>query len=125
MTVRAHTNAVIAALETIGPPVGDAKAPDANPPYYVVYPLPGQFDGNLADPDEDVMLAYQVTCVGRSREQAEGLADAARTVMAALTVTGRNIQRVIPDTAGGTLRDDDDQPPVFTVPDRYTVWSTP
>lgn len=125
--VRAHTDAVIAALEALGLAVGDAVAPDQDPPYVVVYPIPGgSTTGTLATPDDDAILVYQVTCVGKTREQAEWLADKALILLEGnVAVTGRRVLRVSLDMHGGTQRDDQLTPPVFWSTPRFRIISTP
>jgi hypothetical protein len=124
--VREHTDAVIAALATAGLTVGDAEAPDGDPPYVVVYRIFDRRMGTLEGPDDDATITYQVTCVGTSRKQAEWLADEVGDALAAgLTVTGRTIPRIAPEAGSGTvMRDDDVTPPLFYVTPRYRVMST-
>jgi hypothetical protein len=124
--VRAHTDAVIATLEAAGLTVGDAEAPDAVPPYVVVYPISGAgYTGRLTAPQDDAALIYQVTCVGVSREQAEWLADTSMVLLGGFAVTGRNIAYVSLDLSGGVQRDDAQTPPVFYVTPRFRVMTTP
>lgn len=123
-----HTDALIALLATAGYPVGNAKGPDVPAPYYVVYRLPsGEPDGDLADPDADWFIPYQVTTVGVGPQQAEDLSDLARATLqgTALTVAGRSIWRVEVTGLGQVLRDDAYQPPLWFVPDTLTVQTSP
>jgi uncharacterized protein DUF3168 len=124
--VREHTDAVIAALDAAGLEVGDAVAPNANPPYVVVYRVFDRRDGTLTRPDDDATITYQVTCVGTSRKQAEWLADeVGQALEAGLIVSGRKIPRIAPEAGSGTvMRDDDVTPPLFYVTPRYRVMST-
>jgi hypothetical protein len=66
--------------------------PDANPPYYLLYPLDTGLDGPpLADTHDDITLVYQVTSVSGpdptrpgsagTLDQAELLADKARAAI--------------------------------------------
>lgn len=125
--VRTHTDAVIAALEGAGLTVGDAVAPDAAPPYAVVYSVSaGGWSGTLAEPYEDAALVFQVTCVGATREQAEWVADKAiATLLGGLSVSGRFIANVAIDLSGGVLRDDQRTPPLFYSTPRFRVLTTP
>lgn len=127
--LRTHTDAVIAALVALGgPPVGDAHAPDEEAPYYVAYPVPGgESTGNLGSPSDDAVLIVQVTCVGKSREQAQWMADKAteKLLNETLTVADRKIARIKLDTNPGVRRDDDVTPPVFTSMPRFRLMSTP
>jgi hypothetical protein len=125
--LRTHTNAVIQFLESLGLAVGDAEAPEQDPPYVVVYPIPGgDTTGTLANPDDDVVLVYQVTCVGTDRRQAEWLADKAFALVAGdLAVPERRVLRVAPDMHGGVQRDDQATPPIFWSAPRFRITSTP
>lgn len=134
MTVPAATSApvtagVIAALETIGPPVGDAARPAGSAPYYVVYGggLAG-LAGSIIRPKEDGTHVVQVTCVGRTRVGAEDLRDRARAVLLDkdLTIVGHAV--VWSDLAASppTRREDDaGAPSLFTAVDVYQLHVTP
>jgi hypothetical protein len=123
-----HTDALIALLATTGYPVGNAEAPDAAAPYYVVYRLSAlEVDGPLDDPDADWLLPYQVTTVGVGPQQAEDLSDLARATLqgSPLTVAGRSIWRVAVVGMGQVARDDAYQPPLWFVPDTVEVQTAP
>lgn len=136
---RTLTDAVIQALETAGLLVGDGEAPDghgwAGIPdqsafvgYVTVYELiGGTIDGTLGRPDDDASTLYQLTSTGATRQQCEWVADKARNTMLSTTwvITGRQVMRAAVDMLGGTVRDDDVQPPVFFSPDRFRIWTTP
>lgn len=125
-SLREHTDAVIAALEAADLSVGDAEAPDAQPPYVVVYAIPGgRAFGSLAEPHEDAELVYQITCVGKTREQAEWLADKAMVLLDGLTVDGRSIAFVTLDSLPGVQRQTEPTPAVFLSTPRFRVYSTP
>lgn len=125
-SARLHTDAVIAALEAVGLTVGDATAAGLTPPYAVVYKIEGgEFAGSLQDPFEDADLVYQVTSVGRTREQAEWVADKAMVLLDGVTVNGRSIALVSPDGGPGVRRDDDVSPPLFYATPRFRLKSTP
>jgi hypothetical protein len=73
-------------------PVGRATMPGSSPPYYVLTPVDISTSGApYADANEDMSLVYQVTAVSGpaagspgstgTLEQAEGLADKARTAI--------------------------------------------
>lgn len=142
------TNAVIDLLARgTGKLVGDAKAPPLPPgmperdfwPYCIVYSIPGgSSSGSLADPFEDSGLVYQVTSVGRTRQQAEWMADRVRNVWLSRTTRGTfQVPLVSPQgwTAAGRIPQDgsgggvdrEGEPPneVFSVPDRYILQVTP
>ncbi|MGH3375985.1 MAG: hypothetical protein ACRDP6_14700 [Actinoallomurus sp.] len=98
---RPHTDAVFAALETIGLLVGRGEEPagagwQGEPgasdfvPYAVLYPTPGVPDGDLADPNEYIDYSCQATCVAASQEGAEAVADIVKTLVGTRpTVVGR------------------------------------
>jgi hypothetical protein len=125
--VREHTDAVIATLAAAGLAVGDAKAPAGDPPYDVVYSIPaGGWTGTLAAPNDDGSLVYQVSCVGKSRQQAEWLADKAiATILGGVAVTGRSVPFVELDLSGGVSRDDDRTPPLWVAAPRFRFATTP
>ncbi|MEU1908358.1 hypothetical protein [Streptomyces hygroscopicus] len=73
-------------------PVGRAAMPAVGPPYYVLTPVDISTSGApYTDANEDMSLVYQVTCVSGpapdrpastgTLEQAEGMADKARTAI--------------------------------------------
>lgn len=96
--------------------------------YAIVYPLPGGTrDGSIGDPDRDIILNYQVTCVGDSPEAARSVAsDADLGVRTGVTVEGRRVLRVVPVDDGGVQPDDDTQGPrLFYATPRFTVWTSP
>jgi hypothetical protein len=89
---RPVTAAFIELLETTGLPIGDHVAPGevAGKPWAIVYSIPGGAlrDDNLAAVEKGTDLVYQVTSVGRRRDQAEWMADRARTTVIARTSSG-------------------------------------
>src|SRR5438270_13362963 len=83
------TEGLVALLATgTGRPVGVTRAPYkgtdvehvADPPYAIVYPLPGgAVTGSyFSHPDEEVTWVYEVTSVGIRDDQAQWMADVAR-----------------------------------------------
>lgn len=120
--MRILTDAVLTRLKTNSGSfkIGDGQAPaDNDRPYAVLYALDeGESDGDMSTAaDITGWVEYQVTSVGDTREQAEGLADLLRTHLLAsdLSPSGfrmfpwRNFVTSLPD------RDDDVQPPLFYV----------
>lgn len=89
---RIVTAALIDLLETTTIPIGDHTAPDevAGKPWAVVYSIPGGglLDDNLAAVEDGMDLLYQVTSVGRRRDQAEWMADRARSTIIGRTSAG-------------------------------------
>lgn len=129
--VREHTDAVITVLEALDLKVGDAVwsgNPEDDAPYVVVYPIPGgSTSGTLGAPDDDAEIVIQVSCVGKSREQAEWLADKAKGLLGigTLDVDSRYIPLVSLDMFGGIMRDDSVTPPLFTAAPRFRIITTP
>lgn len=133
------TDAVVAALEDAGLTVGDGEKPagagwagqpgqSAYAPYVVVYSmLGGTTEGPMDDPNADARSVVQLTSVGGSRRQAEWLGDRARAALmsGSLAVAGRKVALVLIDVLGGAVRDDDSDPAIYYVPERYRILSTP
>lgn len=119
--MRILTDAVLTRLKTNSGSfkIGDGKAPKNNDrPYAVLYALDeSEREGDMRNVDVTGWLEFQVTTVGDTREQAEGLADLLRTLLLAsnLTPTGfvmfpwRKVVTNLPE------RDDSVQPPLFYV----------
>lgn len=126
--IREHTDAVIAALKATDLVVGDAIAPeDAVPPYAVVYLIAGGgLGGTLGDPNADATLTYQVTCVGRSRQQAEWVGDKALELLSRqVLVPNRRVLNVRLHIPPGVQRDDQVSPPVFWSTPQFRITTTP
>lgn len=98
--MRTLTDDVIDVLEAGGLIVGDSTGEDLTPPYVVVYPLTQSRDGTWGGPWEDVQKAFQVTCEGTSRSQAEWLADTCDSLMLASALV------VVPEPRADIVRDD-------------------
>lgn len=97
-------------------------------PWAVIHPMRGgDLDGSLGLGQEDAEALYQITCVGATQEQAEWVADTARIALLAATPTapGRAVVLVVIDELGGSTRDDDAQPPLWFIADRYRLLTTP
>ncbi len=118
LATRTFTDAVLTRLRTNteGLDVGDAEAPNVPSPTFpfaVLYPeLSPEFteeDGTLEDPWSHRIMEYQVTNVGRSREQAQGCSDIMRAILIAtpLVVVGRSVWSVKVGPLGEIERDDD------------------
>lgn len=131
-----HTTAILTALQTSTITIGDGEAPrtpdksEINPPYAVLYPIPGGlFDGPLSDTQADISLIYQITAVGKTRQQAQVILDICRAIMmdkSNISIPGRLVRSVTLITPhSGTIRDDDLPNPLFYGYDRYEVDTTP
>lgn len=136
---RLHTDAVIAALEGASLLVGDAIRPDGAgwadepgqsvfTPYVIVYRLLGRYDGTITAPDDDAYFEYQLTVVGETREQTEGVTDAALAALIGqeITTSGRRGLRCSVTDTGSLRRDDAVQgPALFVCTPRLAVSTTP
>lgn len=130
-----HDLAVVAALETIGRPVGLAQAPPGAldnrglpvADYLVVYPIGGgRRNGSLGDPFADAELVYQITAVGRLPDGVRWLTGRIEAALLGVTVAGRTISQVVPEDLEGVFADRDVGPPhpFYSTP-RYRLRSTP
>lgn len=127
-TSRAETEALLAALRAAWPRVGDAVAPDdATLPYAVLYPAgAGPLSGPVSDPFADSSPLFQITCVGRTREQTQWLADKLRPVaLGPLSITGRKVMQPYLETSQPVRRDDSSSPPLFYAADQVRLPTTP
>lgn len=80
--------------------------------------------GTLGSPHDDARLVYQVTCVGKTREQAGWVADKSMTLLDLFPVVSRSVTFVDVDMPG-IIRDDKESPPLFYSTPRFTITSTP
>lgn len=125
---RLLTDALLTALRAAHPRVGDAIAPDDTTyPYAVLYPAGiGSTSGPVSDANADSTPLYQITCVGKVREEAEWLSDLLRPVaLGALTVTGWKVADPRVETSQPVRRDDSTAPPVFYAADQIRYFLTP
>ncbi len=85
----------------------------------IVYPSPGDPDGVLGDPDRNVTVEFQTTCVGTTSEQALFTHDTvvARLNREQLSGTGFATYpvRMVPGSQQPVRRDDDLATPYFYV----------
>lgn len=104
---RTVTAAFVSLAAATGLPVGDHTAPVevAGKPWAIVYSISGGglLDSNLAALEEGMDLIYQVTSVGRRRDQAEWLADRTRGVVVGRTAAG--FSAPFPAIAGAKVAD--------------------
>ncbi len=126
----AHAAALVTVLQTTGRPVGDGVAPAGSPPYSILWDLPGgALDGPVGDPNADLDMPFQVTCVGRVADEARRMADKVRLALltSAVVVSGRAVMRVAPDGGLGSVERDDDTggPPLWYCAPRFRLLTTP
>ena len=129
-SVRELVDAVLTVLAGTGFNFYDDGDIPATPsfPYGVVYSV-GELEarsGPMSGPNEDGTWEIQVTSVGETREQAQGLGDLVRSTVTrtALSVSGRQVNWVDPSHEGGD-RDDDRNPSLFYSIDVLAVGTTP
>lgn len=129
-----HDKAVIAAVATIGKPVGFAAAPagalagvqnKTGPDYAIVYPLTAGRDGSLGDPYTDADLVYQITCVGRLADGVRWLVDQIEPALLSVAITGRSVIQITPEDGGQVRPDFDVDPPVFIATPRFRLSTVP
>ena len=127
--MRLLTNAVLTAARTTGRTIGDGQAPaSSSRPFGVVYALyVAERDGPMSDDTADGWWQYQVTAVGDTREQAEGLADELEAAIlgATLTASGYVVGPVKRADRFPLERDDDVQPPLFYQTITFSIFVTP
>jgi len=118
IALRTFTDSILARLQTNaeGLSVYDGEAPKgalSTLPFTVLAPeLSTELTddgGTLADPNAHPIMEWQMTSVGRSREQAQWCSDIMRAVLIAtpLTTAGRNVWIVNVGALGQIERDDD------------------
>ena len=138
--------AVVTAIEATGKPVGLADAPGGGgwsgqpnmdgsnfTPYTVVTPNTATMaTGPFDDPQGDRQVPYSLASFGVLPEQAEWMADEARSaveLMKKTTVTlgdrDYKVQQVRADVMGGLQRVDSTDPPYWGQVDVVTLWLTP
>jgi hypothetical protein len=103
-------------------PCGDAvRPPGANPPYSVLYPREDVVsEGSLGDPNEVRVMQFQVTCVGRTMDEAQHLQFGVQTALLGWAPTVGD--PVLLEFGSGVFRDDDGEQPVFFTTDRFRTF---
>jgi hypothetical protein len=124
---RTHTAAIVAVLEAAGLTVGNGSGIGLTAPYVVVYSDSGAVDGPLGDRFADLDQTVILHSVGTGPEQAQWVADKARTALlgSTPTVTGRTVLYVDHADSQPLYRDDDVTPPLYLAVDTYTFSTTP
>lgn len=128
-----HDLAVVAALETIGKPVGFAKAPAnalenlkaGGPDYMIAWPISSGRDGSLADPWSDGSFSYQIDCVGRLPEGVRYLIGEIDEALASVAITGRAVTQIVPVSDGRVLGDFDTSPHIYTAQPERRIETVP
>lgn len=129
VSVRLHVDAIAALLTAanLTTTVGEASD-NPEPPYVVLYPSPGQAIGeNLKTPTGDMLVDFQLTCVGESVEQALWLHDKAREAIDHVTptISGRTAWPIWSDEPPQPIRRDDAMnPPLFVAVSRWSLRTT-
>lgn len=130
---------VLALLRSSGFDVHDAVVPaDPGFPFTILYAIPGApGQGPVDDPDAITTVGYQLSSVGRTREQARLRAARNAELMTARTPGGsllnplpmpagwRELDRYRPDGPGGATPTGDSTNRIFTCVDRYLLAVTP
>lgn len=115
-------------VSSTGKQIGEGEAPaDVTTPYGVLYMLPDvSSDGSLEDPDSDVWWEWQVTCVGRTQNEALGMQGLVRTAMIGWTptVAGLSLSKVEMSSGSGVQRDPELETRFFST-DRFRVFTSP
>lgn len=99
--------------------VGLGSAVGLTAPYAVIYPDPGTPEGSIGDRYEDLLVEFQVTCVGTGPQQAMDVVGRVRAILLGQlpTITGRFVQPLWQEPTGERLRRDDDvSPPLYYLP---------
>ncbi|MFF3443646.1 hypothetical protein [Streptosporangium sp. NPDC002721] len=137
---RPHTDAVVALLIAAGVLVGRGKAPTgggwaSNPGtstftgYTVLYPFTGRDEPtSLGQVHHSLDFTFQLTCVGATQQQAEGVVDAVRVALVGVTptVAGRTAYPVYQLPLGQPVtRDDAVAPPVHYAVVQFHFRSNP
>ena len=126
--LRIFYDAIISRLGTsTGKNIGDHAAPDdLTFPYAVVYHRGEDTgdNGTLGDPTVVGEVEWQVTSVASTRRNAQVMSLLVRQALNGWlpVVTGQAFTPIVLDGDGPVQRDDDVQPPVFYVVDRFTVF---
>lgn len=122
---RTHTDGVEAMAADADLLLGRGEAPEAGgwqgepgastfTTYAVLFPTPGLYDGDLADPTAYFDYAAQFTCIGKNQEGAEAVADLVKAtyVDTPLVVAGRASYRGQLLVERPVTRDDSTAPPL-------------
>lgn len=128
------TDALLAALKTIGRPIGDSAKPSSpNPPPTSFYPYANLYvgtanlDGTLVHPNEDGVHVAQVTSIAKERRGAEWMRHRVREVVLAgdIDLGGYGVVWAELVTGQPVTRDDDVDPALFYAVDIFHLYVTP
>lgn len=133
-----HFDAILEAIQNGNPgwPVGEWQRPEdlddrfVDPPFALVriFPSAEEFEGTLADAQQDINLRFQVMGVGGTHRQALSVTDKCRSFLQprSLTIPNRYVQSLkFMVVSGGISRDDDVMIPFFQSVDLYELKTTP
>lgn len=112
--------AVLAALRSRIPRVGDMGAPEGDPPYAFLSRTDTRWSGSLANPHEMVTAVFQVQCVALDSAGVDWLEHRARLALALPPVAeGWLVLRYLPPDGPGGIRVDRDVTPhlAFSTPE--------
>lgn len=95
--------------------------------YAVVWPGQTTATGPVSSHFSDAAQGFQVSCYGKSGDQADAIRDRCRTkvLTTALAVSGRSVNLVELADSSPLSRDDGVSPPVFQAADRFIAYTTP
>lgn len=132
MEVQHETNkAVIAAVETLGFPVGNGQDPEPlRYPYVVIYPFDTPdfaMSGPVSDRFADRKLRFSVVSVGKHPDQTSLLAERVRDLLSDrqnITPQIGVVMGTSPFLLGRMVRDDEVRPSTFTISDIWIVQIT-
>jgi hypothetical protein len=135
---RQLTLAILAAIDDTNILVGDGVKPPTGgwqgasssstfKPYVVLAALGGGSSGDLDNPNGDSEPQYQTALFGATVAHCESVIDRVRSAIldADYTLTGRKNIGVVLDYGGLMSRDDDVQPPVWSLIDRWRFFTVP
>lgn len=125
--MRAHSAAVIAALEAADLAVGLGQKPEGAGTKYAVLSTFGDVEpSSVSEPYGAFIWTGQLMCVGQGPEQAEWVSDRARSVLLGpLSITGRTWISVSHEPGPPLQRDEDVNPPLFWLSETYRILTHP
>ena len=100
------------------------------PPTVILHPSPGGYEGSLGNPDSDLILKFQTTCIGETSEQAQRVHDLTVVLLlrVALTVATGVVtfpMWQVPGSQQPVMKDDDLAEPLFYVTCQWVAHAIP